>query len=286
MSFATTSATRVVDPVPPWHRNPFASLFGGAAAYTSEDMTDNTIAVLDDLDCPSGHVSATRWRRRRPADRPAPFRPRPQCCVLCRPCGDLLRVEVTRYLRLGLLSRLARMKFPEGREATSPPALRCRGEWHLRPSRSTRTRHGSRSSAGSTAGRVAAIRRADRSAPSRTARDWWAGQANLSCTGTQPRTAGVGWARAPPPASPAGSSCGPASDTDIPEPLSPQVAREFRRLADGMTGQGATPTPAGTRGHAGHRAARRRRALGHVLRHASAGVDQCSPCVVSGPCLS
>jgi pimeloyl-ACP methyl ester carboxylesterase len=98
--------------------NPFAALFGRRGdAYTAEDMTDDAIAVLDDAGWPSAHVfghSMGGVVAQRVALR-YPDRVRSVVSSAAVP-SDVSGLKVARYLKLGLLSRLARAKFPEGRE--------------------------------------------------------------------------------------------------------------------------------------------------------------------------
>lgn len=98
--------------------NPFAALFGRrGAAYTSEDMTDDAVAVLDDLGWSSAHVfghSLGGAVAQRIALR-HPHRVRSVVSSAALP-SDVSGAGVARYLRPGLLARLARTTFPEGRE--------------------------------------------------------------------------------------------------------------------------------------------------------------------------
>ncbi len=98
--------------------NPFKALFGKRGeAYTSEDMTDDAIAVLDALGWQRAHVFghslggliAQRLALRHP-DR----------ILSITSSGalpsDVAGLRVLRHLRFGLLAKLARTKFPQGRE--------------------------------------------------------------------------------------------------------------------------------------------------------------------------
>jgi pimeloyl-ACP methyl ester carboxylesterase len=105
--------------------NPFAALFGRRGdAYTAEDMTDDAIAVLDDVGWPSAHVFghsmggvvAQRVALRHPG------RVRSIVSSAALP-SDVSGLKVARYLRFGLLSRLARAKFPDGREGDIAASL-------------------------------------------------------------------------------------------------------------------------------------------------------------------
>jgi pimeloyl-ACP methyl ester carboxylesterase len=98
--------------------NPFAALFGKrGGAYSAEDMTDDAVAVLDALGWSSAHVFghslggavAQRIGLRHPD------RVRSVVSSAALP-SDVSGIGVARYLRFGLLARLARMTFPEGRE--------------------------------------------------------------------------------------------------------------------------------------------------------------------------
>lgn len=105
--------------------NPFTALFGRRGdAYTAEDMTDDAIAVLDDVGWPSAHVfghSMGGVVAQRVALR-HPDRVRSVVSSAALP-SDVSGLKVARYLRLGLLSRLARAKFPEGREGDIAASL-------------------------------------------------------------------------------------------------------------------------------------------------------------------
>jgi pimeloyl-ACP methyl ester carboxylesterase len=98
--------------------NPFAALFGRRGqAYTSEAMTDDAVAVLDALGWPRAHlfghslggVVAQRIALRHP-DRVLSV-----TSSAALP-SDVAGLSVMRYLRFALLARLARTKFPDGRE--------------------------------------------------------------------------------------------------------------------------------------------------------------------------
>ena len=86
-------------------------------AYTAEDMTDDATAVLDALGWDSAHVFghsmggqvAQRTALRHPA------RVRSLTSSASLP-GDVGGLAAGRYVHLGLVARLARMKFPEGRD--------------------------------------------------------------------------------------------------------------------------------------------------------------------------
>jgi pimeloyl-ACP methyl ester carboxylesterase len=105
-------------------RNPFAAVARKRSAYTSEDMVDDAVAVLDALGWDRAHVFgaslggviAQRVALRHP-DR-----------VLTVTSAGALPSDVSglgagRYVRFGLLARLARAKHPAGREGDIAAAL-------------------------------------------------------------------------------------------------------------------------------------------------------------------
>jgi len=98
--------------------NPFASLFGKRGdAYAAEDMTDDAVAVMDELGWDSAHIfghSLGGTIAQRIALR-HPQRVRSVVSSAAVP-SDVSGLAVMRYLRLGLLAKLALMKFPDGRQ--------------------------------------------------------------------------------------------------------------------------------------------------------------------------
>ena len=97
--------------------NPFAALARRRGAYSAEDMTDDAIAVLDALGWERAHVFgaslggiiAQRIALRHPG------RVLSVTSAMAMP-SDAVGIRAGRYVRFGLLARLARTKFPEGRE--------------------------------------------------------------------------------------------------------------------------------------------------------------------------
>jgi pimeloyl-ACP methyl ester carboxylesterase len=98
-------------------RNPFVALARKRGAYTSEDMTDDAIAVLDALGWKRAHlfgaslggIIAQRIALRHP-DR---------VLSVVSDAGipsDATGLSAFRYIRFGMLARLARLKVPEGRD--------------------------------------------------------------------------------------------------------------------------------------------------------------------------
>jgi pimeloyl-ACP methyl ester carboxylesterase len=87
-----------------------------SAAYSSEDMADDAVAVMDALDWESGHVFgasmggllAQRVALRHPA------RVRSMISMAAQP-SDAGRLSTARYIHFGLVARLARMRFPADR---------------------------------------------------------------------------------------------------------------------------------------------------------------------------
>lgn len=97
--------------------NPFAAVARKRGAYSSEDMTDDAIAVLDELGWEQAHifgaslggVIAQRIALRHPG------RVLSVVSASAMP-SDVSGIGGARYVRFGLLAKLARAKFPEGRE--------------------------------------------------------------------------------------------------------------------------------------------------------------------------
>jgi pimeloyl-ACP methyl ester carboxylesterase len=86
-------------------------------AYTAEDMTDDAVAVLDVLGWDSAHLfghSMGGQLAQRTALR-HPGRARSITSSASLP-GDVGSLGAARYVRLGTVARLARMKFPEGHD--------------------------------------------------------------------------------------------------------------------------------------------------------------------------
>ena len=98
-------------------RNPFAAVARKRGAYSSEDMTDDAVAVMDALGWGQAHVFgaslggviAQRIALRHP-DRVLSV-----VSSMAIP-SDASGIGGGRYVRFGLLARLARAKLPEGRE--------------------------------------------------------------------------------------------------------------------------------------------------------------------------
>jgi pimeloyl-ACP methyl ester carboxylesterase len=97
--------------------NPFLAVARKRGAYTSEDMTDDAIAVLDALGWTRAHIFgaslggiiAQRIALRHP-DR---------VLSVVSAAGipsDASGIGSGRYIRFGMLARLARLRFPEGRD--------------------------------------------------------------------------------------------------------------------------------------------------------------------------
>jgi pimeloyl-ACP methyl ester carboxylesterase len=105
--------------------NPFAALFGKKGeAYSSEDMTDDAIEVMDALGWERAHIFGHSMGGTI-AQRIALRHPDRVLSVVSSAAvpSDTSGLAVARYLRFGLLARLARMKFPEGREGDIEASL-------------------------------------------------------------------------------------------------------------------------------------------------------------------
>jgi pimeloyl-ACP methyl ester carboxylesterase len=104
--------------------NPFAALARKRGAYSSEDMTDDAVAVLDALGWERAHIFgaslggiiAQRIALRHP-DRVLSV-----VSAMAMP-SDAAGIRGGRYVHFGLLAKLARAKFPEGREGDIQLAL-------------------------------------------------------------------------------------------------------------------------------------------------------------------
>src|SRR6202034_3500903 len=97
--------------------NPFAALARKRGAYTSEDMTDDAVAVLDALGWERAHIFGASLGGVI-AQRIALRHPDRVLSVVSAAAvpSDVSGIRLGRYLRFGLLARLARARFPEGRE--------------------------------------------------------------------------------------------------------------------------------------------------------------------------
>ncbi|MFD3515646.1 alpha/beta fold hydrolase [Streptomyces sp. NPDC058657] len=106
-------------------RNPLTALFRRrGAAYTAEDMVDDTVAVLDALGWESAHllgVSLGGAVVQRVALR-HPQRVRTLTTMAAVP-GDCAGLRSLRYVRLGTLARFARLKFPDTPEGDAEAAV-------------------------------------------------------------------------------------------------------------------------------------------------------------------
>jgi pimeloyl-ACP methyl ester carboxylesterase len=104
--------------------NPFVAVIRKRGSYTSEDMTDDAVAVLDALGWERAHVFgaslggviAQRLALRHP-DRVLSV-----VSAAALP-SDVAGIRGGRYVRFGLLARLARTKFPPGQEGDIALAL-------------------------------------------------------------------------------------------------------------------------------------------------------------------
>jgi pimeloyl-ACP methyl ester carboxylesterase len=104
--------------------NPFAALARRRGAYTSEDMTDDAIAVLDALGWKRTHLFGASLGGII-AQRIA-LRHQDRVLSVASAAGipsDTSGPGAFRYVRFGMLARLARLKLPEGRDGDIQLAL-------------------------------------------------------------------------------------------------------------------------------------------------------------------
>ena len=105
--------------------NPFVALLGKKGdPYTAEDMTDDAVAVMDAIGWPQAHVFGHSMGGTL-AQRIALQHPDRVLSIVSSGAvpSDAQGLAVMRYLRFGLLAKLARMKFPEGRDGDIEASL-------------------------------------------------------------------------------------------------------------------------------------------------------------------
>ena len=97
--------------------NPFAAVARKRGAYSSEDMTDDAVAVLDALGWERAHIFGASLGGML-AQRIALRHPDRVLSVVSASAmpSDVSGIGGGRYVRFGLLAKLARAKFPAGRE--------------------------------------------------------------------------------------------------------------------------------------------------------------------------
>jgi pimeloyl-ACP methyl ester carboxylesterase len=105
-------------------RNPFAAVARRRSVYTAEDMTDDAVAVLDALGWTRAHVFGASLGGQI-AQRVALRHPDRVLSVTSAAAlpSDVSGLRAGRYIRFGLLARLARQKHPAGREGDIAAAL-------------------------------------------------------------------------------------------------------------------------------------------------------------------
>ncbi len=97
--------------------NPFVAVARKRGAYSAEDMTDDAVAVLDALGWERAHIFGASLGGM-VAQRIALHHPDRVLSVVSAMAmpSDVSGLGGGRYIKFGLLAKLARMKFPEGRE--------------------------------------------------------------------------------------------------------------------------------------------------------------------------
>jgi len=217
--------------------NPFAAVVRKRGAYSAEDMTDDAVAVLDALGWQQAHifgaslggVIAQRIALRHP-DRVLSV-----VSAMAMP-SDTSGIGGGRYVRPGLLARLARAKFPEGREGDIALSLMIARELHGTPGR-----------------------KAGRPAPPGTARSCVSCTSPSSfCTATRTRSCasappapprkpltGLGWWSCPASATTCPRRCGQPSPTrSASSPASPAPHRgDARVVGPAQQSRAAQPLP-------------------------------------------
>src|ERR1700753_2213767 len=105
-------------------RNPFAAVARRRSVYTAEDMTEDAVAVLDALGWTRAHVFGASLGGQI-AQRVALRHPDRVLSVTSAAAlpSDVSGLRAGRYIRFGLLARLARQKHPAGREGDIAAAL-------------------------------------------------------------------------------------------------------------------------------------------------------------------
>src|ERR1700761_1671714 len=104
--------------------NPFAAVARKRGAYSAEDMTDDAVAVLDALGWDRAHIFGASLGGQI-AQRIALRHPDRVLSVVSASAlpSDVSGLRAGRYIRFGLLARLARQKHPAGREGDIAAAL-------------------------------------------------------------------------------------------------------------------------------------------------------------------
>jgi len=237
--------------------NPFAALFGKKGdAYSSEDMTDDAIAVMDALGWERAHIFGHSMGGTI-AQRIALRHPDRVLSVVSSAVmpSDASGVGVARYLRFGLLAKLARMKFPEGREGDIEASLAvARGvaspDYPFDDTAAT-----SGSSVRSIADRVTPRPKAARLVPSGTdpSSGTWTSPRSFS-TATRTPSGRSQPAGTPPSASPRpDSSYSPVSDMTYPRhsgrPSPPRCARTLTASPPGRSAANPEPSVSRRRRH-------------------------------------
>ena len=86
-------------------------------AYTAEDMTDDAVAVLDDLGWESAHLFGHSMGGQMAQRIAVRHRGRVRSVTSSASLpGDVGSLAAGRYVRMGTVARLARLKFPEGKD--------------------------------------------------------------------------------------------------------------------------------------------------------------------------